>query len=206
MSHEISSEAALRELLGDPVHELVVVKSTPRLTEPLVRFIEHSPFACLATYGADGSCDLSPRGDPPGFVKVIDDKTLFLPERPGNKRLDSAINIIHQSQLSLLFLIPGTLETVRINGTGALTTDPELLALCAVNGKLPELGVLISVAEAFGHCSKALRRAKLWAGDYAVKEGVPSLAEMMAAHLDLDPEMSDVLDEGIREDVETRMY
>lgn len=206
MTYEISTESALRELLGDPVHELVVVKSAPMLTGPLKRFIERSPFACLATYGADGTCDLSPRGDPPGFIKVIDDKTLFLPERPGNKRLDSVINIIRQPQLSLLFLIPGTLETVRVNGTGIVTTDPELLALCPVNGKLPELGVLITVGEAFGHCSKALRRAKLWSEDYVADEGVPSLAEMMAAHLDLDAAMSAELDAGIEHDVQTRMY
>ena len=206
MAYEITTERALRDLLGDPVHELVVVKSTPTLTDPLKRFIERSPFACLATYGADGTCDLSPRGDPPGFVKVVDAKTLFLPERPGNKRLDSVINIIHQPQLSLLFLIPGTLETVRVNGTGTITTDPELLALCAVNNKPPELGVLITVGEAFGHCSKAMRRAKLWSEAYVAKDGVPSLAEMMAEHLELDPALSAELDEGIKHDVETRMY
>ncbi len=206
MSHEISSEQALRELLGDPVHELVVVKSTPTLTDPLQRYIQRSPFACLATHGADGACDLSPRGDPPGFVKIIDDKTLFLPERPGNKRLDSLINIIHQPQLSLLFMIPGTLETVRVNGTGVVTTDPELLALCAVNGKLPELGVLITVDEALGHCSKAFRRSKLWSDDYVATDGVPTLAEMMSGHLDLDAAMTNELDEGIKQDVQTRMY
>ena len=206
MAYEISTENALRELLGDPVHELVVAKSTPVLTGPLQRYIERSPFACLATHGADGSCDLSPRGDPPGFIKVIDEKTLFLPERPGNKRLDSVINIIHQPQLSLLFLIPGTLETVRVNGTGIVTTDPKLLARCPVNDKLPELGVLITVEESFGHCSKAFRRAKLWSKDYVAKDGVPSLAEMMVGHLDLDPAMSDELDEGIKNDVQTRMY
>ncbi len=206
MSHEIQSEAALRELLGAPVHELVVVKSTPVLTEPLQRYIERSPFACLATYGADGSCDLSPRGDPPGFVKVINDKTLFLPERPGNKRLDSIVNIIHQQQLSLLFMIPGTLETVRVNGTGVVTTDPDLLARCKVNGKLPELGVLITVAETFGHCSKAFRRSKLWSQDYVAQHGVPSLSEMMTGHLALDRATSNQLDAGIENDVQTRMY
>ena len=206
MAYEISTENALRELLGEPVHELVVVKSTPVLTAPLQHYIERSPFACLATYGADGSCDLSPRGDPPGFIKVIDEKTLFLPERPGNKRLDSVINIIHQPQLSLLFLIPGTLETVRVNGTGIVTTDPELLALCPVNDKLPELGVLITVKESFAHCSKAFRRSKLWSEDYKAKEGVPTLAEMMSGHLDLDQAVSKELEEGIEEDVQTRMY
>ena len=148
MAYEISTEAALRELMGDPIHELVVAKSAPVITDPIRRFIERSPFACIATYGQDGTCDLSPRGDPPGFVKVIDEHTLLLPERPGNKRLDSIINIIHQRQLSVLFIIPGTLESVRVNGTGVVTTDPALLAQCAVQGKVPELGVVITVGEA----------------------------------------------------------
>ena len=206
MPHEITTENALRKLMGNPVHELVVAKSTTALTDPLRRYIERSPFACLATYGSDGACDLSPRGDPPGFVKVLDAKTLFLPERPGNKRLDSILNIIHQAQLSLLFMIPGTLETVRVNGTGVVTTDPELLARCLVNGKLPMLGVLITVSEAFGHCSKALRRSKLWERDYVTREGVPTLTEMMSAHLNLDKELSAQLDQGIQNDVRTNMY
>ena len=206
MPHEITTENALRKLMGNPVHELVVAKSTTALTDPLRRYIERSPFACLATYGSDGACDLSPRGDPPGFVKVLDAKTLFLPERPGNKRLDSILNIIHQAQLSLLFMIPGTLETVRVNGTGVVTTDPELLARCLVNGKLPMLGVLITVSEAFGHCSKALRRSKLWEHDYVAREGVPTLTEMMSAHLNLDKELSAQLDQGIQNDVRTNMY
>ena len=206
MSYEITTEKALRELLGDPIHELVVAKSTPVLTDPLRRYIEQSPFACLATYGPDGTCDLSPRGDPPGFIKVIDERTLFLPERPGNQRLDSVINIIHHPHLSLLFLIPGTLESVRVNGTGTVTTDPKLLAQCAVNGKLPSLGLLITVQEAFGHCSKALRRSKLWSTDYVAKEGVPTLAEMMSGHLNLDREMSKELGEGIENDLQERMY
>ena len=206
MAYEITTEDALRELMGGPVHELVVVKSTPVITDPLRRYIERSPFACLATYGADGTCDLSPRGDPPGFIMVLDEKTLFLPERPGNKRLDSIINIIHQPQLSLLFMIPGTLETVRVNGTGAVTTDPKLLARCPVNGKLPTLGVLITVNEALGHCSKAFRRSKLWQDDYVAGDGVPTLTEMMSAHLNLDESMSVELDKGIENDVRTNMY
>ena len=192
--------------MGDPVHELVVVKSSPSITEPLQRFIERSPFACLATYGADGSCDLSPRGDPPGFVKVLDADTLFLPERPGNRRLDSLINIIQTSHLSLLFMIPGTPETVRVNGVGVVTTDPELLTLCPVQNREPELGVLITVREAFGHCSKAFRRSKLWHDDYRSRDGVPSLAEMMSGHLGLDDETSEALRQGIADDVQNRMY
>ena len=99
MSYEIRSEAELREITGEPVHELVLVKSAPRLTAPIKRYIELSPFACIATHAPDGASDVSPRGDAPGFVKILDDTTLLLPERPGNKRLDSIINIIDQPQL-----------------------------------------------------------------------------------------------------------
>jgi PPOX class probable FMN-dependent enzyme len=206
MAHEIRSAEALRALLGDPVHPLVLAKSTPVITAPLARFIELSPFVCLATYGEDGTCDVSPRGDPPGFVKVVDEKTLFLPERPDNKRLDSILNIIHTSRLALLFLIPGTLETVRVNGTGVVTTDPDLLGRSAVNGKVPEFGVLINVEEALGHCSKAFRRSKLWQDDFVARAGVPTLAEMMSGHLQMDPALAAQLDEGIENDVKTRMY
>ena len=149
-AHDITTEAQLRALMGGPVHELVQVKSTAAITPPLKAYIEQSPFLCLATHDADGSSDVSPRGDAPGFVHVLDDKTLVIPERPGNKRLDSVVNIINQPQLALVFMIPGVLETVRVNGRGAISTDPELLALFPVNGKLPQLVIVVTVEEAFG--------------------------------------------------------
>ena len=116
MEHQITSEDQLRALMGEPIHPLVVAKSTPVLTPAITRYIKLSPFAALATHAPDGSSDISPRGDPPGWVHIKDDKTLILPERPGNKRLDSVINIINQPKMSLLFMIPDVLETVRING------------------------------------------------------------------------------------------
>jgi PPOX class probable FMN-dependent enzyme len=216
MSYEIQSEEQLRELMGNPVHEIVVGKSTPVITQSIRRYIELSPFACLATYAADGSTDISPRGDPPGFVDVQDEKTLILPERPGNRRLDSIINIISQPKLSLLFMIPGVLETVRVNGTGVVSTDPALLARSVVNGKLPELVVIVTVEEALGHCSKALRRSKLWQGDYLpendLSEGtpperkVPTLVELMTDHIGIDEAMSDALNDAIEKDAVERLY
>ena len=206
MKHVITSEQQLRELMGEPVHELVVVKSTPVLTEPLKQYIRQSPFLCIGTHAQDGSADLSPRGDAPGFVYIQDDKTLIIPERPGNKRLDSVLNIIGQPQLSLLFMIPGVLETVRVNGTGVVTADPDVLSLFPVNGKLPQLAVVVSVTEALGHCSKAFRRAKLWQDDYLPKEPVPSLAEMMADHLALDQQTTDMLEGAIADDAAHNMY
>ncbi len=192
--------------MGDPVHELVVVKSSPVITPMLKRYIDMSPFAALATHGEDGSSDVSPRGDAPGWVHVKDEKTLILPERPGNKRLDSVINIINQPKMALLFMIPGTLETVRVNGAGVISTDPDLLGLFPVNGKLPELCIVVTVEEAFGHCSKAYRRSKLWEDDYKPTEKPPTLAELMSDHLGLDEALSKELEMGIEMDVKERMY
>ena len=205
-SHEITSETQLRELMGDPVHELVQVKSTPVITPALRSYIEQSPFLCLATHGADGSSDVSPRGDAPGFVHILDERTLVIPERPGNKRLDSVRNIISQPQLALVFMIPGVLETVRVNGRGVISTDPELLALFPVNGKLPQLAIVVTVEEAFGHCSKAFRRSKLWQDDYLPTQKVPTLAEMMAGHLQLDAETTSMLEAAIADDASNNMY
>ncbi len=206
MQHVIKTEQQLRELMGEPVHELVVVKSAPALTLPLQDYIRQSPFVCVGTHSDDGTADLSPRGDAPGFVHIQDEKTLIIPERPGNKRLDSVLNIIRQPQLSLLFMIPGVLETVRVNGTGIVTADPEVLEMFPVQGKLPQLAIVVSVEEAFGHCSKAFRRAKLWQDDYLPKGKVPSLAEMMAGHLQLDEDTSDMLEAAIADDAVNNMY
>ncbi len=204
--HQIKSEAQLRALMGEPVHELVLVKSADTITSPMRVFIEQSPFACLATHGKDDTSDVSPRGDAPGFVHILDDQTLVIPDRPGNKRLDSVVNIINQPELALLFMIPGVLETLRVNGTGTISTDPDLLGLCKVNGKLPALVIVVTVTEAFGHCSKAFRRSKLWQSDYLPKEKVPSLAELMSGHLDLDKDTTDMLESAIEEDATNNMY
>jgi PPOX class probable FMN-dependent enzyme len=206
MNHMITSESELRALMGDPVHPLVLSKSTDRLNDAMRRFITLSPFATLATHNTTGASDVSPRGDAPGWVHIQDEKTIILPERPGNKRLDSVINIIHQPQLSLLFMIPGVLETVRINGTGAISVDPSVLSLFPVNGKLPELCIVITIDEALGHCSKAYRRSKLWEDTYKPTEAVPTLAELMSDHLSLSDALSEELDAGIKADVAERMY
>ena len=206
MSYEISNEVELRRHLGEPIHELVVAKSTDSLNGAMRRFSALSPFAVLATHDTDGASDVSPRGDAPGWVHMRDNKTLILPERPGNKRLDSVLNIISQPKLSLLFMIPGVLETVRINGTGSVSMDPNLLAHFRVNGKLPELCIVVTITEALGHCSKAYRRSKLWEDVYRPTSPVPSLAQLMSDHLDLNATLAKELDEGIEADVAERMY
>lgn len=123
--------------------------------------IERSPFAIIATQGPGGA-DVSPRGDPPGFVQMLDDKHLLLPDRVGNNRLDTLTNLLNNPRIGLLFLVPGMGETLRINGTAKITDDPRLLARCTVEGRTPKVAVLITIEEAFVHCSKALKRSDLW--------------------------------------------
>ena len=192
--------------MGDPIHPLVLDKSTSILSPSIKKYIEMSPFAALATHAPDGSTDISPRGDPPGWIHIRDEKTLVLPERPGNKRLDSVINIIKQPKMSLLFMIPDVLETVRINGSAIISVDPDLLSLFPINEKLPELVIVVTIEEALGHCSKAYRRSKLWEDDFKPTEKAPTLAQLMSAHLDLDKGMSKELDDGIASDVKEHMY
>lgn len=157
----LSTEAQLRELLGNPT--AVVRQKVASRLNPLTRqFIERSPFLCLATSAADGSCDVSPRGDPRGFVRILDDVTLLIPERPGNRLADSLRNILANPNVGLLFVIPGVGDSFRVNGRATLTNDEALLAPCAVEGKVPRLGILVDLVEAYTQCSKAFLRSELW--------------------------------------------
>jgi hypothetical protein len=179
--HTIETEAELRALLGEP-NEVVRSKVSDRLNPLTRRFIERSPFVCLATAAADGSCDVSPRGDPAGFVRVLDDRTLLVPERPGNKLADSLRNILSRPHVALLFLIPGVGDSFRVNGRAAITTDPRLLAESAVEGKAPGLGLLVDVEEAFTHCSKAALRSDLWSpARFVDRSALPTSGEILRA-------------------------
>ncbi len=159
--HLISTEAQLRALIGEPA-QLTCAKISDRLNAMTRRFVEASPFVCLATSDAAGHCDLSPRGDPAGFVQILDDRTLLLPERPGNRLADSLRNILANPHIGLLFVVPGVADTFRVNGRACITTDAALLAPCAVQGRQPLLGVLVDIDEAYTQCSKALLRSQLW--------------------------------------------
>jgi uncharacterized protein len=157
----ITTEAELRAIIGQPT-EIVQAKLADRVNELTRQFVERSPFVCVATASADGGMDVSPRGDPAGFVRVIDDHTLLLPERPGNRLADTLVNLLADPRIALLFLIPGVGDTFRVNGTALITDDQELLAASAVEGKVPRLGILVTVAEAYTQCPKALLRSDLW--------------------------------------------
>ena len=161
MAEPVADAAALRAMLGEPV-AAAVTKVSDRLNELTRRFVDLSPFVLLATSAADGTCDVSPRGDPPGFVHVRDDRTLLLPERPGNRLADSLRNILENPHVGLLFLIPGVGETLRVNGRARIVTEHELLEPLAVEGKMPMLGLLVEVEQVFTHCPKAFIRSQLW--------------------------------------------
>ena len=151
----------LRALIGEPA-ELVCKKIASRLNPLTRQFIEKAPLVCLATSDADGNCDVSPRGDPAGFVRILDDSTLLLPERPGNRLADSLRNILSNPHVGLLFIIPGVTDTFRVNGRAILTTDALLLEPSTIEGKRPKLGILIDIDEAYTQCSKAFLRSDCW--------------------------------------------
>jgi PPOX class probable FMN-dependent enzyme len=157
----INSEEQLRALIGNPA-ELTCAKVSNRLNPMTRLFIERSPFMCIATSDLAGNCDLSPRGDPVGFVRIIDDRTLLVPERPGNRLADSLRNILANPHVGLLFIVPGVTETFRVNGRATVTVDTDLLTPCTVEGKPPALGVLVDIDEAYTQCSKAFLRSHLW--------------------------------------------
>ena len=181
----IREEPELRALLGEPA-VVVRAKVADRLNDLTRRFVDLSPFVLLATSAPDGTCDVSPRGDPPGFVRVLDERTLLLPDRPGNRLADSLRNVLRNPHVGLLFLVPGVGDTLRVNGRATLVTDEDLLAPCAVEGKVPKLGLRIEVDEVFTHCSKAFLRARLWDPETFVdRSELPSSGEV---HRSLNPD------------------
>lgn len=183
-SGSIDTEDALRECYAPPM-ERARLKSLRKLDEHCRRFIGLSPFVCIGTSSQDGA-DVAPRGDRPGFVRVLDDVTLAIPDWPGNNRLDSLTNVLSNPKVGLLFLIPGVDETLRVNGQAEITTDPDLLALWEVNGKQPKSVLRIFVAEAFLHCGKALIRSRLWHDDYRVNRSeLPSYGRMLKDQIEV---------------------
>lgn len=192
MSSNGIGEDRLHSLIGEP-SELVQAKVSDRLNDLTRQLVERSPFLCLATSAADGTCDVSPRGDPSGFVRILDDRTLLLPDRPGNRLADSLRNVMQNPHVALLFLVPGVTDTFRVNGTATIVSDPEILEACAVEGKAPKLGLLIEIQEALTHCSKAFLRSQLWDPDRFVDRGeLPSPGELMrSVEPSVDPDTYD---------------
>ncbi len=205
----IADEAGLRARFGE-IHPLAVAKTRPALDQYSRQFIALSPFLVISTADASGRADLSPRGDPPGFVHVIDDSTILIPDRPGNNRLDTMSNIVANPNVGCLFFIPGFDDTLRLNGRARITEDAALLRHCIVNGKPPKVGILLSVEEVFMHCAKALKRSKLWQPDYRQDRAqLPSIARIILAQTcetGVDEAVARQADESVEGDYKTGLY
>ena len=170
----------LGQLYGEP-SERAVLKQLDHLDKHCQAFIEISPFLVIGTRGGDGLGDVSPRGDAPGFVKVKDEKTIYLPDRLGNNRTDTLSNVLENSGVGLLFLVPGMNETLRVNGSAKITTDENILEGLSAEGKAPRSALEIKVEEAYLQCAKALIRSKLWEEDYKIKrKSFPSLGKIIS--------------------------
>ena len=188
-----------------PAIERARLKTLRKLDGHCRRFVELSPFVCLAT-NSDAGTDVSPRGDRPGFVHVLDEVTLAMPDWPGNNRLDSLTNIDQNPAVGLLFLIPGVDETLRVNGTAAITNEPAVLARWETSGKHPRSALVITVREAFLHCGKALIRSRLWHEDYKVdRAALPSYGRMLKDQIDI-ADTAEQIECSVAEGYRTRLY
>lgn len=207
-AHVIADEPELRTRF-QAVHTLAALKSQPGLDAHAHAFIRRAPFLCLGTQDMAGRADVSPRGDPPGFVRILDDRTLAIPDRPGNNRLDSLVNILANTSVGLLFIIPGFDDTLRVNGEARLVTDPALPETLAVGERVPKLAIVVTVREAFLHCAKAFRRSQLW--DPAALQDRSTMPSLMHILLDQTSEVPSKeemrkKDEGLEEEYRQTMY
>ncbi len=203
---KIENKEELREYYG-PANERSVKKQMAKLDEHAKKFIALSPFMVISSSTAEGA-DASPKGDPPGFVKVIDDNTLIIPDRPGNNRVDTMSNIVGNNHIGLLFLVPGMCETLRVNGRARITTDPEVLEPLSVKGKLPLSAMIVDIEDVYLHCAKALIRADLWnAEKHIERKSFPSMGQMLSDQIDEDGyDDGEELNKGIQERYKTGLY
>lgn len=179
---EIRTVDQLRQIVP-PSSGIAAHKDIDHIDEVCRRYIELSPFVLIATRGTDGLLDISPKGDPAGFVQVLDEKTLAIPDRPGNNRLDTFENILANPEVSLIFLIPGKGDTLRVSGKGKIVRDAALAAQLAHNGREPALVLIVSVDEAFTHCTKCMVRSGLWKPEkWPDLSNAPTLAEAVMVH------------------------
>jgi len=201
----ITTRERLRELHGKP-GPASSNKVIDHIDDICRRFIAACPFVMVATRGADGRLDLSPKGDPAGFVAILDEKTLAIPDRLGNNRLDTFENLLAYPEIGLLFIIPGNNDTLRVSGRGRMVRDDGLQSRLAVNGKAPNLVLVVSVEEAFMHCPKCMVRGKMWKPEaWPDRSDVPTLAEGFVAHAALARSVAD-MQAIIDNDEATRLY
>jgi uncharacterized protein len=177
--HLITTMEQLQSLYGEKL-PTSVIKEIDHINDGYRKLIEAAPFVAVATSGPEG-LDCSPKGDAPGFVRILDDKTLAIPDRPGNNRIDSFRNIMRDPRIALLFLIPGIGETLRVNGRASISIDPDLMQTFAVGGKLPRSVLIIHIQSIYFHCSKAIVRSKLWEEATKIdRKSLPSTGTIIA--------------------------
>ncbi|MGH6673393.1 MAG: pyridoxamine 5'-phosphate oxidase family protein [Xanthobacteraceae bacterium] len=178
--HTIKTTAELEQLYADAPYGPALFKETDRISPQYRKLVEAAPFCVVATCGPEG-LDCSPRGDPPGFVRVLDEHTLAVPDRRGNNRIDSLRNLVRDPRISLLFLIPGVGETMRVNGRASISTDPKLTESFAMNGKAPKCVLMVTVERAYFQCTKAIIRSKLWEASSKVdRKTLPTPGSILA--------------------------
>ena len=197
----------LREVIAPP-SDLVMSKEVSELDEHCRSFIARSPFILIASTDGEGSIDISPKGDPAGFVRVLDDHTLAIPDRPGNHRADTFVNVVRHLFVGLIFLIPGTKNTLRVRGRATIVRDLELRETMAVSGRLPELALVVDVTTAYFHCAKCIIRSKLWSDEQSTSAAGGDdrlLAETMVKHAELAISV-DEMQEIILNDEAERLY
>jgi PPOX class probable FMN-dependent enzyme len=203
----VTTEDELRTVIGGDPSPLAIAKEQRTLDVHCRNFIARAPFVLLATADAAGRCDVSPKGDAAGFVLVLDERRLLIPDRPGNKRLDGMRNLLQNPHLGLIFLIPGVEETLRVNGRGWIVRDDDLLARCEVRGKVPTLGIGVEVEQAFIHCAKAFKRSGLWEPErWPSLDGLASPARMLFDHTRPPGTTVEELDRVLQDGYRQRLY
>lgn len=201
----IDTEEALREFFPAQ-SKIVKLKTLPAIDEHIARFISLSPFLVIGSSHPERGTDVSPRGDAPGFVEVIDANTVMIPDRPGNNRLDTLSNMTANPEVGLIFFIPGVEETARLNGRASIVTDADRLSRFEVNGKPPRAAILVEVREAYLHCAKALKRSKLWEDDYRIDRGeLPTLGKMVSDQINGEISVEDA-EAGVEISYRDRMW
>jgi PPOX class probable FMN-dependent enzyme len=205
--HRIASVEQLREMIPSPdPTALSILKQKETLDEHCRSVIATAPFMLLATAGPDGRCDVSPRGDAPGFVMVLDERTIVIPDRPGNRRLDSLENILNNPYAGTLFMVPNMDETLRVNGRAWLTDDPDLLSQMTMQNRQPLLGIVIEAEEVYFQCARAFKRSKLWQPDTWIdRSALPSFAKILHDQIKPDGMSVETL-ETYNEESNRRLY
>lgn len=202
----VTTEAEIRSVISEQFSSQEE-KIVDHLDKPIRLWIERSPFLTMATYNATGQVDISPKGDPAGFVKVLDAKTLAIPDRPGNHRFDSFLNILETGRIAVMFMVPNRREVVRVNGAAQVVRDLQLRESMSIKGRVPDFAIVVRVEEAFYHCGKAVLRSGLWEPDKALStEGLPTYAEAVFDQAKITDRSLDELEESFQSNEKNRIY